>query len=322
MSTMNTEIGGYLEFDTFHGQEYHPSALALNSGRNCLSYLIEARKIEKIYLPYLICSSVIDVCKRYDLEIQFYQINDDFSPNVDGLDCEDGTLYVVNYYGQLSTVEQEILSTRFRHMIVDNAQAFFQSPKDTLDTLYTCRKFFGVPDGAYLYTDVSLGYEIEQDISYSRMSHLLGRFEAGAQAHYPEFVENERIIDALPLRSMSKLTHNLLRGIDYQLVKERRDENFRYLHEHLRDKNKLQLRAPEGPFAYPLLIEHGAEIRKALQKQEVYIPTLWPNVLEMAPKGSLEYEYAENILPLPCDQRLTIDCGLRAMQDSLIRACK
>ena len=322
MREINVEIGGYLELEIYHGQEYHPSAIALNSGRNCLSYLIEARKIKKIHLPVLICSSVIDVCKRHDLEIQFYPINEDFSPRVDKLDCGDGTFYLVNYYGQLSTVEQEILSNRFDHIIIDNAQAFFQSPKDALDTVYTCRKFFGVPDGAYLYTDAFLGYEIKQDVSYSRMSHLLGRFEAGAQAHYAEFVENERIIDALPLRSMSKLTHNLLRGIDYQWIKERREENFRYLHEHLKDKNRLQLNIPEGPFAYPLLIEHGAEIRKALQQQKIYIPTLWPNVLEIAPKGSLEYEYAANLLPLPCDQRFTIDDGIRALQDALIHAYK
>lgn len=36
---------------------------------------------------------------------------------------------------------------------------------------------------------------------------------------------------------------------------------------------------------------------------KIYIPILWPNVLSDSLKGSLEYDMAENILPLPCDQR-------------------
>ena len=33
------------------------------------------------------------------------------------------------------------------------------------------------------------------------------------------------------------------------------------------------------------------------------MPTLWPNVITNKLKGTLEYDMALNILPLPCDQR-------------------
>ena len=39
----------------------------------------------------------------------------------------------------------------------------------------------------------------------------------------------------------------------------------------------------------------------------IYIPTLWPNVLESCPLDSLEYHYATNILPIPVDQWYCID---------------
>ena len=29
------EIGGFLEFETNHGHEFHENCIALNSGRNC-----------------------------------------------------------------------------------------------------------------------------------------------------------------------------------------------------------------------------------------------------------------------------------------------
>ena len=37
------------------------------------------------------------------------------------------------------------------------------------------------------------------------------------------------------------------------------------------------------------------------------MPTLWPNVLENMSSESIEYKWTANILPLPCDQRYTIE---------------
>ena len=54
---------------------------------------------------------------------------------------------------------------------------------------------------------------------------------------------------------------------------------------------------------YPLLLKNGAEIRSRLQQMKIYIPTLWPNVLEWCGADETEYYMAKNILPLPIDQR-------------------
>lgn len=65
--------------------------------------------------------------------------------------------------------------------------------------------------------------------------------------------------------------------------------------------NRLDLIIPDGPFAYPLYIENGIEIRKELAKKKLYIPTLWPNVLQEMNENSIEYRYVAKILPLlPC----------------------
>lgn len=42
------EYGGYIELDTYRLPMLHEGAIYLNCGRNCLAYLIEARKIKKI----------------------------------------------------------------------------------------------------------------------------------------------------------------------------------------------------------------------------------------------------------------------------------
>lgn len=57
---------------------------------------------------------------------------------------------------------------------------------------------------------------------------------------------------------------------------------------------------------YPFLVENGAMLRKRLLKEKIYIPLLWPNVIQDLNPIDIEYKLADNILPLPCDQRYTI----------------
>jgi dTDP-4-amino-4,6-dideoxygalactose transaminase len=137
------------------------------------------------------------------------------------------------------------------------------------------------------------------------MQFLLGRFERAANEFYSEYNANNKYFIDQPIKRMSKLTWNLLHGIDYGFVEKRRKENYMYLHEKLRSINQLQLKP--AAFMYPLMIENGAAVRKRLQSEKIYIPTLWPTVFEVADENSLEYKMAENILPLPIDQRYGID---------------
>ncbi len=299
------EIGGYIEHDTYNLPMLHENAVKLNCGRNALAYLIETKNIKRIFMPKFMCDSFNAILEKYGVEVELYSIDLDFKPIITELNTNDW-LYVVNFYGQLSNDYLASLKSNHNNLIVDNAQAYFQMPVDGIDTLYTCRKFFGVADGAILYTDKQLGQELEIDESYKRMNFLLGRFERTASEFYSEYVANNEMFANEPIKHMSKLTENLLHGIDYDFVKHRRTENFSYLHDKLKNINKLNLRIPEGAFMYPLYVENGAQIRRSLQKDKIYIPTLWPNVLNSCGKNELEYDFAENILPLPVDQRYGI----------------
>lgn len=294
------EIGGYIELDTYTGQMLHDDGIKLNCGRNALAYLIKAKNIKKINIPKFMCDSNDKVLSENGVEVVYYTIGLDFKPKIKDYD---GWLYVVNFYGQLSN---DYILALGNNVIVDNAQAYFQEPISGVDTLYTCRKFFGVPDGAILYTNRFI--EVSQrDVSYKRMSFLLGRFERNAGEFYQEYVDNNCVFKNEPLKNMSKLTENLLHGIDYDLVKDKRTKNFVYLHNRLSCINKLNLSVPEGPFMYPLYIDNGHEIRKKMLIQKIFIPTLWPAVFNLCSENDLEYDMAKNILPIPIDQRYGLE---------------
>ena len=296
------EIGGYIELDNYRGTMLYQDAVLLNCGRNALAYLIKTRSIKRILLPYYLCDSVTDVCKRYGVTITYYHIGVDWLPvNIDLKNDE--WLYLVNYYGQLSNSTITGIVEKFENVIVDNAQAYFQVPVDGVDTIYTCRKFFGVPDGAVLYTSAGLNDPLVQDVSFDRMRFLLGRYEKTASEFYDLYVENNHLFTNEPIKTMSKLTRNLLCGLDYKFIRKKRTNNFRILHDELERFNKLSLTVPEGAFMYPLYIDNGYEIRKKLQEQKIYIPLLWPYVMDVCDKYDFEFDMAKNILPLPVDQR-------------------
>ncbi|MBR1765154.1 MAG: hypothetical protein IJ746_07135 [Ruminococcus sp.] len=300
------EYGGYIELDTYRLPMLHDGAIALNCGRNCLAYLIKSRQIKRIKMPYFMCDSVLNVCKKYGVEMSFYHIDSSFKPENITLG-NDEWLYVMNYYGQLTKEYLEELKQKHDRVIVDNAQAYFDMPIPNTDTIYTCRKYFGVADGAFLYTNSKLDEEFAVDESYDRMRFLLGRFERTASEFYNESQANNRLFADEPIKKMSKLTDNLLHGIDYEFVKHRRTENFKLYHKKLKSINELELREVEGAFAYPLMVKNGAEVRRKLQQKKIYVPTLWPNVLNEVSKDGREYRCAEDILPLPCDQRFKIE---------------
>lgn len=296
------EIGGYFELDKYSMPMLHEGAIALNCGRNTLAYLIEAKGIEKIKVPKFLCDTVREVCEKEKISISFYSITRDFLPEELTLEADEW-LYLVNFYGQLDNDTIRGYVEKYERVIVDHAQAYFQMPLENVDTLYTCRKFFGVADGGILYTDTKLEREIPQDESFDRMKFVLGRFERSASEFYAEAASNNDFFADEPIKLMSKLTENLLHGIDYEAVKQKRTRNFEILHKAFGKINPLKLTVPQGAFMYPLYLEKGGEIRRKLQAKKIFIPTLWPDVFEHCDESELEYDYAKNILPIPVDQR-------------------
>ena len=306
------EYGGYIELDEYSGEEYYPEAWALNSGRAALRLFIRLKKIRKIYLPAFCCDTVREACAAEGILWEYYSVDKDFRPYLSEEDAGNDWVCLVNFYGVFDDGDMQALMQQYPRLIVDYTHAFFQQPLKGMNVLYSCRKFFGVPDGAYLILGEGEGEKIyetlPQDLSFERMHFLLGRFEAGASPFYQEYAQNNDFFANEPIKRMSKLTHNLLRAIDYPRVCGQRTENFAFLHRQLKEKNVLNLPpAIEGAYAYPFWFNgdkiSGKEIRRKLIAQQIYIPMLWPEVCSLEQASPLERQMTENILPLPVDQR-------------------
>ena len=298
-------IGGYFELELRHGEHYHKDAIRLNTARNCFEYVLIARKYRKVYIPYYTCEVMLQPLRRQHVEYAFYSIDWNLEP-IGTFRLEDGEAFLyTNYFGIKQDCVEKLAKVYGSRLIVDNAQAFYAPRIDGIDTFYSPRKFFGVPDGGYLYTDCRLEEELPQDTSYERMAHLLIRADKDAETGYSAFRENEDKLDNAPIMRMSKLTERLLSNIDYRFAAHMRRMNFEYLDSLMKSSNKLSLSVnpEEIPLVYPYLTECSHMLRSLLIDGSIYVATYWPNVLEWCNKEDAEHKLTGNVIPLPIDQR-------------------
>lgn len=301
------EIGGFLDIELRGEKSWHPKALKLNSCRNALRFLVVEKKITIVYIPFYTCDAVYDALKKEKICVRFYRIGRDMLP-IDLPEILEDNAFVLytNYWG-ICEKQVEIMILRYgSQLVVDAAQAFYYKPPENIYAVYSPRKFFGVSDGGYLYSDLDVK-KLPLDKSSTRFSHLLKRFEFSANETYSLYKKAEKIVNNLDVMQMSYLTNGLLStAVDYDEVKVKRRRNFEYLHSHLFNKNGLQLddfyTAKSVPLVYPFLIDNYG-LREYLIKNKIYVATYWENVLEWCNKKDYEYRLTINIIPLPIDQR-------------------
>lgn len=298
-----TEIGGYFGLEEFLGREYYPKLIAVNYARNAIVALLKEKGCSKVWLPYYLCDEVQKACCRAGINVMYYHVTSRLLPLFPSeIKPEDGVL-LVNYFGRLSEQEIREYAQPYKNVVVDNTQAFFAEPLPSIDTVYTCRKFFGVPDGAYISTKISFQNIQGEQTAMKQMEYLVGRYEGGAEAYYKAYQQAEKHIAHTQLAKMSRISHNILRVLNYEEIAKRRWENYNHLKISLDELNQNCLPCHSAPFAYPFVTNKASYLREQLREQAVFVPTLWPNVLELDPAKSSERAIAEKILPLPCDHR-------------------
>lgn len=293
-------IGGYFELELPVYPELHADAIALNSGRFCLEYVLRCRHYKKVYVPYFTCDSAIEPIKKLGIRYEFYHIDKEYRI-IGEIRLNDGeALMYTNYWGLQDAYCQLLASKYGRRLILDYTQAFYSEPIIGIDTFYSCRKFFGVPDGGYLYTDAQADFAIAQDESYTRMSSLVKRIDISPEAGFQDFHDISSIFHEMPIRKMSNFTKRMMGGIDYEHAVRRRIDNYNTLQQQLGGR---KLNFGEVPMVFPYTSEAGQELRRNLIANKVFVAKYWPNVDEWAGEHALETWMANHILPLPIDQR-------------------
>lgn len=299
------ELGGYFELELNQGEHYHKDALALNSARNCFKYILKAKQPSKVYIPAYCCDSLIEPLQAENIDYAFYHINEQFELlDLPKLKQNEKLLYI-NYFALKSEYINHLYAHYGDALIIDNTQAFFEMPIQGVDTFYSSRKFFGVADGGYLYTDTLLEQDLELDHSASRFTQLLGRYENMASDFYNHYQISENALINQPIKTMSKLTQGILKSLDYQKIALRRQRNFWALHSQLKSSNlysEIDL-TDFVPMVYPYKT-NNSQLRSKLIGKKIYVAKYWIDAIERVHES--EKNIIDNVAFLPVDQRVGI----------------
>ena len=305
------EFGGCLPLeinkinnDYFHGFDY----VALNSGRSAIAYAALAGGFETVYIPYYTCKTVEaglsdDMLIAAGIQIKYYNIDSSFMPITPAEGFDDRALFVyTNYFGIMTHAMQMDIIAEHSHVLFDNTQGFFTKPLRGTYSAYSCRKFFGVPDGAYLVANEIPSLDIPTGSSADSAAFLLKAIEVGPNAAYAMSKENEDHISSEGLCYMSPLTAGLMSSVNFESVNNRRTANFKRLHELLGQYNELNITMENGaPMVYPLLINKDG-VREALVENNIFVSRWWRWIEQSPDTNDFEKHLSKHLVPLPITQ--------------------
>lgn len=304
---MTQAIGGYFELELPRGGRLpYPDAHLYQSARAAFCALLTALPaVQRVWMPAYLCDSMYAPLRATGKAICAYTLDAQLHlAEPIELAANDILLYV-NYFGVRTAYTDELLHRMPPHqLVVDCSQAFFAAPRKCLATIYSPRKFFGVPDGGMLVTDVPVPRPARvNESSLQRMTHLLARLAGEPEIAYAAFQRAEHSLDDPTPMQMSALTRRLLTSVPFSAVQQQRDANFAHLRARLDATNLLSLPADvTGALCYPYLPSQSID-RNRFLRNRIYIPTYWPEVSKRAAAGSIEWTMLQRCLPIPCDQR-------------------
>ena len=300
------------------------------SGRAALLAILENLPPSQLYMP-LYCCGVLQEALAASPHIQpcYYRLKAEssaflFEPKLPPNLAPDTQVLYVNYAGLQGPVVSSLREQFGTRLILDNTHAFFEPSPPGCFGFNSVRKFFGVPDGALAY-----GFNPSQYSDSRPANHLISEAHLGLkargedQAGYAIYARNEERMSQSCRTdwAMSVYTQKTLERINTDWVKARRRENYQYLRTAIDSLGEAQpglknewhlpvtLPIDTIPFAYPFYPKlargnplFSPQLRQYLREQQIYTPTLWPEVLDKE-CGELETCLSRDTLWLPLDHR-------------------
>jgi hypothetical protein len=299
-------VGGFFELETgCGGVLWHRGSVALTSGRACLRAILELTRPARVFVPFYICDAALEPLRLLGIPFEFYGLTPSLDPAAEAWPADAGVLYV-NYFDMKSEGADRLTAALGPRAIVDDTQAFFRRGRAAGWSFNSARKFFGVPDGAYMYGPRTGDLRPAEANDGAQSAHLTSRLAGSQELAYQQYVNAEAQISA-DVRLPSRAASRLLDVLPYDQVRTARRRNFAQLHERLSGMNTLgmdlTLDADAAPFCYPFLPSRPS-LHQALWQRRIFVPRLWPEVGSRPGKPfAWERDLAARLLPLPIDHR-------------------
>ena len=318
-----------LEFDTTASPVLPsfgaPQETWLDTGRSALAviarHLAHTAEESTVWLPAYCCESIVAPFLRKSLRVRFYSVGERLD-RIDAAPSSGDTLLFIHYFGcrnrtALRRVE-EFRAGEVR-VIEDCVQAALTTGIGTYGdhALTSLRKLLPQPDGAMLASRETIAVDADTADEAFVSARVVGKLRRGADARpegfLPLFERSEaRLADDLP-RTMSWISHQLLRCSDLPMVAARRAANFATLRQGLVDIAPRigivpflpRLDVGEVPIGFPIVVRGGRRdaLRRYLAGRAIFCPIHWDLAHLTGAAFTEERTLSASMLTLPIDQR-------------------
>jgi hypothetical protein len=309
------EIGGYFGFELPKYENLYSDVIYFQSARATIRAVLECSGFEYVLMPAYICNSIIEAGKDAGLKVHTYELDEKLFPKVDFNQNFDKTGFLyVNYFGIYQNNTERLKRILPKdHLIIDNSHALFAPHIGELATIYSPRKFVGLPDGGLLRASDNLNIQEpkEEDLgSLKRMNYLMTRLAYSAREGYEGFNDARlSLADSYPLK-MSRLTRRLMCSIPWQKTADKRRENSLAMAYKLNELNdfKWKLNDTDVPLCYPLMLNNCdvKSIKNDLSNLDIFTATYWLDAVPRIKPNSIEDMLINRTVFLPIDQRLNL----------------
>jgi dTDP-4-amino-4,6-dideoxygalactose transaminase len=291
----------------------------LANGQSALQILVHGLDARRVWIPSYTCEAVVSAVQVPGVDVRFYEIDQRLRCSTDWLDAvrRRDMVVFIDYFGYPADPGlMRVARVNGAWIVRDAAQALL-TPNDSgiaHFTIYSPRKYLGVPDGGILAIHERETFEVPplqpppddwwalalsartQRSRFDRTGEPRGWFELYQRA--------ERTSPVGPFR-MSDLTRDLLmHHIDEAGVKARRILNYSALAERL-SRWAVMPELPEDvvPLGFPIRLECRDAVRQHLFAHEIFPQIHWAVPQPLPPGFEDSRTLATQILTLPCDQR-------------------
>lgn len=318
--SLEMAVGGYFSTEETSygaGLPWIGRALAFQSARSAMATFFGALEPTAVWVPFYACSALSDSIKASGARVRRYPLAEGRQVPRDLPMASSDWLICIDYFGLSGNACKEAIDQYGGHRtLVDASQSLFRLPEGAVATVYSPRKFVGIPDGGLLVTEHRLPAPTDavEIASEQRSAHLKLRAIGEVERGYAAFkVAESSLIDCAP-RSMSEYTRARLNKIRFDVVRERRVANYAFVANALRQEGfeVPELIGDAVPLCCPVQDVDARRLRARLVERRIFCASYWEDAA-LPIEDAIGRALRDRALYLPCDQRYDESCMRRVV---------
>lgn len=292
-----------------------------------------------IMIPAYTCHTVIEPFLQANWNVYFFPVDERLCIKKEEFlsllaSASPDVILFHPYYGKkLMEYEKDLLrQAKKRNILIiqDLTQSLF-SPlhPDYVDiTVGSIRKWFGVPDGAFLSIADSVPFAVTENEQYNTeftdsqwdAMYLRGEYFRTGNLNFKKIsIRLNKYAESLACKTkitphkISDYSLSIIRSTDFNTISSKRIENFKTLLSTVEKNNTCIpiITSPDmlenAPLYFPLYVRDRGRVQKFLAANSIYAPILWGVEDDAVLEDGTVRDIYEHLLAIPIDQRYDRD---------------